>query len=163
MSKNKKGKKQSKIKMGLFGLLGYYLGLLNNSKFFSGLIMIFMNIGSKYITIEFSKSQEAYLRNSMGRQFLIFAISWMGTRDIIMALGLTAVFNVLANHLFNEDSKFCIIPYKYRNYENILDLNKDDKVTEKELEKAKKLLAAAEKKEIQREKLRNLNNFKLLV
>jgi hypothetical protein len=163
MSKNKKSKKQSKLKMGLFGLLGYYLGLLNNSKFFSGLIMIFMNIGSKYITIEFSKSQEAYLRNSMGRQFLIFAISWMGTRDILMALGLTAVFNVLANHLFNEDSKFCIIPHKYRNYENILDLNKDNKVTDKELEKAKKLLATAEKKEIRREKLRNLNNFKLLV
>ena len=163
MSKNKKGKKQNKIKMGLFGLLGYYLGLLNNSKFFSGLIMIFMNIGSKYITIEFSKSQEAYLRNSMGRQFLIFAISWMGTRDILMALGLTAIFNVLANHLFNEDSKFCIIPHRYRNYENILDLNNDDEVTEKELNKAKKILNQYKEKEKMREKLRNLNNFKLSV
>ena len=122
-----------------------------------------MNIGSKYITIEFSKSQEAYLRNSMGRQILIFAISWMGTRDILMALGLTAIFNVLANHLFNEDSKFCIIPHRYRNYENILDLNNDDEVTEKELTKAKKILNQYKEKEKMREKLRNLNNFKLSV
>ena len=47
-----------------------------------------MNIGSKYITIEFSKSQEQYLRNSIGRQLLIFAISWMGSRDILVALQL---------------------------------------------------------------------------
>ena len=54
-----------------------YLGYLNNSKFFAGLVMIMLNIGSKYITIELSKSQEAYLKNSVGRQILIFAISWM--------------------------------------------------------------------------------------
>ena len=55
-----------------------YLGYLNNSKFFAGLVMIMLNIGSKYVTIELSKSQEAYLKNSVGRQLLIFAISWMG-------------------------------------------------------------------------------------
>ena len=54
-----------------------YLGYLNNSKFFAGLVMIMLNIGSKYITIELSKSQEAYLKNSVGRQILIFAISWI--------------------------------------------------------------------------------------
>ena len=55
-----------------------YLGRLNNSKFFSGVVMILLNIGSKYITIELSKSQEAYLRNSLGRQLLIFAICMDG-------------------------------------------------------------------------------------
>ena len=39
-----------------------YLGYLNNSKFFAGLVMIMLNIGSKYVTIELSKSQEAYLK-----------------------------------------------------------------------------------------------------
>ena len=65
-----------------------YLGYLNNSKFFAGLVMIMLNIGSKYVTIELSKSQEAYLKNSVGRQLLIFAISWMGSRDILIALAL---------------------------------------------------------------------------
>ena len=34
------------------------LASLNNSKFFAGLVMIMLNIGSKYITIELSKTQE---------------------------------------------------------------------------------------------------------
>ena len=167
----KKNKKISLIdylknNMANFSLIKIGSGVvnsLNNSKFFAGLIMIFMNIGSKYITIEFSKSQEQYLRNSIGRQMLIFAICWMGTRDIIMALILTAVFNVLTNHLFNEDSQFCIIPMKYRNYENILDLNGDGKVSEAEIKKAKEVLSRVDKKEKMREKIRNFNNFKSLV
>ena len=32
-----------------------YLSYLNNSKFFAGLVMIMLNIGSKYITVELSK------------------------------------------------------------------------------------------------------------
>ena len=101
-----------------------YLGRLNNSKFFAGLVMILLNIGSKYITIELSKSQEEYLKNNVGRQILIFAISWMGSRDILVALALTGIFTVLTSHLFNEESKFCIIPQKYRKFEHLLDLYK---------------------------------------
>ena len=77
---------------------------LNNSKFFAGLIMIMLNIGSKYITIELSKSQEQYLRNSIGRQLLIFSIAWMGSRDIFLALAITGIFYVLTMFLFKEDS-----------------------------------------------------------
>ena len=34
----------------------------------------------------------------------------MGTKDVIIALTMTAVFHVLANHLLNENSQYCIIP-----------------------------------------------------
>ena len=107
--------------------------------------MIMLNIGSKYVTIELSKSQEEYLRNSIGRQLLIFGISWMGSRDILIALGLTAVFNVLANHLFNEESRFCIIPKEYRNFKHLLDENGDGVVTEEEIQKALEILNKAKK------------------
>jgi hypothetical protein len=160
MTKQKKQKNISTKKMGLLALLFMYLGRLNSSKFFAGIVMILLNIGSKYITIELSKSQEAYLRNSLGRQMLIFAISWMGSRDILIALALTAIFNVLANHLFNEKSQFCIIPAKYRNYEDILDLDGDGKVSEKEIKKAKELLEQVKKKDKMREQLRMMNKFK---
>lgn len=152
--KKKKGGKFSPKKLGMLAMVMMYLGRLNNSKFFSGVVMILLNIGSKYITIELSKSQEAYLRNSLGRQLLIFAIAWMGSKDILIALALTAIFNVLANHLFNEQSKFCIIPARYRNYEDVLDLDGDGKVTEKEIKKAKQLLAAVKNKDKLREQLR---------
>ena len=138
-----------------------YLSHLNNSKFMY--CNILMNIGSKYITIELSKSQEQYLKNTVGRQLLIFAISWMGSRDILIALALTAVFVTLTDHLFNEDSKFCIIPQKYRNFERILDLDKDNVVTEEELRKATEILEKAKRREQRREQLRNLNNFMMKV
>ena len=136
-----------------------YLGYLNNSKFFSVLVMIMLNIGSKYVTIELSKSQEAYLKNSVGRQLLIFAISWMGSRDILIALALTAIFTVLTDHLFNEESPMCVIPMKYRQFEEVLDLDANQEVTDDEIAKATEILAKAKKREQRKEQLRNLNNF----
>ena len=147
----------------MLGIIGKYLGYLNNSKFFAGLVMIMLNIGSKYITIELSKSQEQYLKNNIGRQILIFAISWMGSRDILVALALTAVFTVLTEHLFNEESSLCIIPKQYRQYEHLLDLDKDNVVTAEEIKKATEVLEKAKRKEQKREQLRNLNNFMMRV
>lgn len=140
-----------------------YLSRLNNSKFFAGLVMILLNIGSKYVTIELSKNQEQYLKNTIGRQVLIFAISWTGTRDILMALALTAIFTVLTDHLFNEESKLCVIPKKYREFEHILDLDKDKQVSEEEIRTATAILEKAKKKMIKQDQLRNLNTFSLKV
>jgi|TARA_B110000858_G_scaffold30284_1_gene32913 hypothetical protein len=143
----------------MIGVVLDYLKSLNNSKFFAGFVMIIMNIGSKYVTIELSKNQEQYLKNNIGRQFLIFAISWMGSRDILTALALTAIFTILADHLFNEQSKLCIIPRKYRRYEHLLDLDKNNEVTEEELKHAKKVLERSRKKVERQGQLKNLNNF----
>tara|TARA_Y100000389_G_scaffold194087_1_gene223644 strand:- start:1971 stop:2456 length:486 start_codon:yes stop_codon:yes gene_type:complete len=150
-------KQKNKIKNITVNAPTANLGLfssLNNSKFFAGLVMIMLNIGSKYITIGLSKSQEQYLRNSAGRQMLIFAISWMGSRDIVIALILTAVFTILTDHLFNENSKFCIIPKNYRNFEDALDLNGDGVVSEDEIKKATELLEKAKKMEQMKDKKR---------
>ena len=104
-----------------------------------------------------------YLKNNIGRQLLIFAISWMGSRDILIALALTAIFTILTDHLFNEESAMCIIPKKYRKYEHLLDLDKDNVVTDEEIKKATEILEKAKRKEQKREQLRNLNNFMLQV
>jgi len=47
----------------------YHLHTLNTHPLFIGLMVIMLNIGSKYITIKLSKSQEQYIKNSLGRQF----------------------------------------------------------------------------------------------
>ena len=88
---------------------------INTSKFFAGFVMIMLNIGSKYITIKLSKSQEAYLRNTIARQLLIFSIIWMGTRDVLISIAMTGAFVVLTDHLFNERSPYCVIPGHLRN------------------------------------------------
>ena len=87
---------------------------LNSSKFFAGVVMILLNVGSKFISIQFSKSTEEYLKMSVSKQILVFAMAWMGTRDIYAALGLTAIFVILSDHLFNEESRFSIVPHHMR-------------------------------------------------
>ena len=120
---------------------------LNKNSFFAGMMLILLNIGSKYITVELSKSQEQYLKNSVARQLLIFAIAWMGSRDIVVALVLTGIFHVLTMYLFNEKSKFCIIPHEMRVYEDVLDLNGDGVVSEEEINKARQILQKAMNKD----------------
>lgn len=139
------------------------LASLNNSKFFAGLVMIMLNIGSKYITIELSKTQEEYLKNHIARQILIFSISWMGTRDILMSLALTAIFIVMTEFLFNENSKFCVIPFEYRKYKDVLDLNGDGVVSPDEIKKAEELLKKAKKQQTDTGMMKTMNQFKMLV
>jgi hypothetical protein len=103
-----------------------------------------LNIGSKYITVKLSKSQEAYVRNYILRELLIFSVCWMGTRDIYTSLILTAVFFVLTQHLFNEDSQYCILPKKYREF-HLFDTNEDGEVSPQEINDAVNLLTKAKK------------------
>ena len=161
----KRVKKDKQIGGGatLLGNIGAALASLNNSKFFAGLVMIMMNIGSKYISIKLTKSQEKYLKNNVAKQMLIFAIAWMATKDILIALAITAIFHVLAMHLLNEESAYCIIPQKWRNFEKLLDEDEDGVVTEKEIENAKEVLRKARMKDVKREALRNMNEFSMNV
>ncbi len=113
---------------------------VNGSRFFAGLVMIMMNIGSKYVNLKLSKNQEEFLRGAIARQVLIFSIIWMGTRDIITSLILTAVFVILTDHLFNEESRFCVVSKVVKKYKNVLDTDGDNVVSEKELEAAMKIV-----------------------
>ena len=127
----------------------HHVMYLNNSKFFAGVIMILLNIGSKFIQIQFSRSTEEYMKWSVSKQLLVFAMAWMGTRDIYTALGLTAVFTILSDYLFNEESSLCIVPYKHRVLHKLIDTDEDGVVTEPELSAAIAVLEKA-KREKQR-------------
>ena len=109
---------------------------LNNSKFFAGIIMIVMNIGSRFISVKFNKSTEEWIRFGISKQLLVFTMAWMASRDIYASLGLTAVFVVLSEYVFNEESKLCLVPEKYRMINNIIDENGDGVVDEEEMKKA---------------------------
>jgi hypothetical protein len=132
----------------IYGILFFihnHILFLNNSKFFAGIVMILLNIGSKFITVQFSKSTEEYLKMNITKQILIFAMSWMATRDIYTALVLTAVFTILSDHLFNEESPYCIVPDKYRVLTKVIDNNDDGIVSEKEIIDAIAILEKAKK------------------
>ena len=133
--------------------------VLNNSKFFAGIVMILLNVGSKFISIQFSKSTEEYLKMSVSKQLLVFSMAWMGTRDIYTALGLTAVFVVLSDHLFNEESGLCIVPAQYRVLTTLIDTNNDGVVSDEELKNAEKILEKAKKDKLKKEQQKHFTQF----
>ena len=116
---------------------------LNNSKFFAGICLIILNIGSKFISIQFSKSTEEYLKRIVSKQLLVFTMAWMGTRDIYAAILLTAAFTVLSDYALNEESTFCMVPENYRVLKSLIDTNSDGEVSQQEMQDAMKVLAKA--------------------
>ena len=132
---------------------------INNSKLFAGFVMILLNIGSRYVKIDITKAQEQYLKKSLGRHMLVFAITWLGTKDLLIALALTAIFNVFVDYLLNEESRLCIVPKKYRNYEDILDLDGDGVVTDEEIKKATEILRKATEMEKKKRHIKNVSKF----
>jgi hypothetical protein len=106
---------------------------LNTSKMFAGLMIITLNIASKFVTFKFGKSTEMYLKHTFSWQILVFAMSWMGTRDIYVSLGLTLIFIFFFDFLFNENSSLCILPHELKEYYN----NMDESISHDEYTKAK--------------------------
>jgi hypothetical protein len=85
---------------------------------------------------------EAYLKYTFSRSILIFAMAWMGTRDIYTALFITLVFGICANYLFNEESAYCCLPESFTTYHEGLTENQP-KVTEEQINDAIKVLSQA--------------------
>ena len=132
---------------------------LNGSKLFAGIVMILLNIGSKYITVKLSKSQEAYLRNYVIREIIIFAIVFTATKDIYISLILTAVFFVLTQHLFNEESRICILPQKFKKLHKVVDTNNDGDVSQTEITEAIAILRRAKDQRSAKDKQKVYNYF----
>ena len=148
------------VKKSIFNTMHEYVQVLNNNKFFTGILILVLNLGSKFITIKFSPSQEVYLKNKIGRQLLIFAIAFIGTKDIYISIFLTAAFVILADYLFNEDSKYCILPESFKELKKELDANNDGVITPDEIEKAIKTLQKHKKHHIENVQKKAYKKFK---
>ena len=118
------------------------LANLSTSKLLLGLFMIFMNIGSRYIELKLTSGQEIILKN-IAREALIFTISFVATKDLLMSFIITGVFIILANFVFNEKSNYSILPEKYKKLASMIDTNKDKVISDEEINKAYEILSKA--------------------
>lgn len=131
---------------------------ISSNKYFIGIMMIFMNIGSRYIEIKLTKQQEAIFK-SIARELLIFTIAFMGSRDLFVAFIITAIFIVLSNYVFNENSKYNLLPKNFNKLENIMDTNKDGELSEEEVNKAYDIIKRAKQKENVKNKIKLYDNL----
>ena len=113
---------------------------LNNSAYFIGLMMLLLNIGSKYIVQEFGSSIDFFFNIKIIRRLLIFTIFFVATRDIKTSIILTAAFIIIVLELFNEKSKSCILP---KSLIKLIDTNKDGHLSKEEIANAMNILKRA--------------------
>jgi hypothetical protein len=127
---------------------------LNSSTFFAGIMMICLNIGSRYIQLNLDESTESYIKYALTKEILVFTISWMATRNIYTALVLTAVFVVLADFAFNEKSSYCILPKDFIKSRKLGEYTNNKVITEKEFNDAMEIV---QKYKTQKSKSNQLN------
>jgi hypothetical protein len=73
------------------------LDAINTNKFFIGVMMILLNIGSRHLVDEFSGDEKEYNRNLLMRRIAIFAVCFIATRDVIHSTLLTAGYVIIAS------------------------------------------------------------------
>ena len=134
----------------IFNLMHNQVMNINNSKLFAGFMIIVLNIASRFVTIKLSKTMESYLKYTFSRDILVFAISWMGTRDIYIALAITITFMVLMDYILNEKSAFCCLPERFTDYHISL-MDNDDTITPEQIKSAEETLEKAKKQKIQKQ------------
>ena len=150
MGRKNKAPKNLSFMGKIFRYINGHVHTLNNSKIFAGLMIITLNIVSKFANFKLSKTLEAYFKYTFSRQVLVFAIAWMGTRDIYIALLFTVIFTICFSYLLNDESPYCILHESFKEHHiNLL----DNEITEEDIKKAKETLEKAEK--MKKEKVKN--------
>lgn len=82
------------------------INALGSSPFFIGVMMLLLNVGSRFISHELSHDDKEYQQNILFRRLAIFAACFVGTRDIVVSILLTAGFVILAGGLFRGKGPF---------------------------------------------------------
>lgn len=76
------------------------VGFLNQNTFFAGIMLLLLNVGSRFIVHEFSVDDKEYRENIFLRRICVFAVCFVGTKDVLVSIILTAAFVILAGGLF---------------------------------------------------------------
>jgi hypothetical protein len=86
--------------------LQHAVEILNTSTVFSGIMLLLLNVGSRFIVHELSHDDNEYSQNLFLRRLTIFAVCFVGTKDLVTSLILTAAFVILSAGLFRGKGPF---------------------------------------------------------
>ena len=79
-------------------------------KLFMAMVMLTMNIGGRYLAMELPTSiEQLFTKYVFLRIFVLFAIIFSATHDLLIATIITLLVLILFRYLLNCDSDFCIL------------------------------------------------------
>jgi hypothetical protein len=90
------------------GVFDAALNMINTSPYIIGSMMLMMNLGARFLSLEITKGQEQFLSHPWVRRFLIFVVFFIGTRNVWVAFWMALIVILLIGYLFNENSSLCL-------------------------------------------------------
>lgn len=84
------------------------LQVFNQNPYFIGLMMLILNLGGRFISLEVTKQQEQFLQLPWVRRVLIFTVLFVATRNLWVAFWMTLIVVLFLGYLFNENSALCL-------------------------------------------------------
>lgn len=88
--------------------LDAFLQIFNTNPYFIGVMMLILNLGGRFISLEVTKKQEQFLQHPWVRRLLIFTVLFVATRSIWVAFWATVTTVLFLGYLFNENSSLCL-------------------------------------------------------
>jgi hypothetical protein len=82
---------------------------INMNPYILGLAYILLNLGGRFMVLSVTPAQEAFLQNIVFRPLLLFAIMFIGTRNLVVAFWLTITIIFLLHYAFNENSSWYLL------------------------------------------------------
>jgi hypothetical protein len=72
--------------------------------------MLLLNLGGRFLSLELTKKQEAFLQSPWLRPMIFFTVIFIATRNMVAAFWVTILFFFIIWVVANENSSFCLIP-----------------------------------------------------
>lgn len=94
--------------LGSLSPLDSLLQVFNQNPYFIGLMMLILNLGGRFISLEVTKQQEQFLQLPWVRRILIFTVLFVATRNLWVAFWMTLIVILFLGYLFNENSALCL-------------------------------------------------------
>jgi hypothetical protein len=86
------------------------IATLNTNPYLIGIFMLLLNLGGRFLSLELTKKQEAFLQSPWIRPVIFFVVIFIATRNLVAAFWVTLLFFFVIWVVANENSPFCMIP-----------------------------------------------------
>jgi hypothetical protein len=96
--------------MGGMDTISSTIMMMNANPYMVGMFMLLLNLGGRFLALELTKKQEAFLQAAWLRPVLFFTVIFVATRNLAAAFWVTCLFFFLIWVVANENSPFCMIP-----------------------------------------------------
>jgi len=101
------------------------LAATNNHPLITGVLVVIVNLASRYAPMRVSKTVENFFKYSLSRYVVIFAVVWFATRQTLITLVISTLLYLLFEYALNEDSPWCLLDKTTREYyTNLSDVEK---------------------------------------